>query len=58
MKKEYCRKLQAFLRFLIAIVILVMLLFNRIRDFIKGVIAGWSGKEGLGVTLHNSSNFI
>ena len=56
MKKEYNRKLQAFLRFLIAIVILLMLLFNRIRDFIKGVIAGWSGKEGLGDGLKTQVN--
>ena len=48
MKKEYNRKLQAFLRFLIAIVILLMLFMNRIRDFLQGFLDGLSGKEGLG----------
>ncbi|MCR4997516.1 MAG: HAMP domain-containing histidine kinase [Butyrivibrio sp.] len=47
MKKEYKRRLQAFLRFLIAIVILLMLFFDSTCDFIEGFIEGWSGKDGL-----------
>ena len=51
MKKDYNRKLQAFLRILIAIVILLMLFLNRIRDFIQGFLDGLVGKEGIGAEL-------
>ena len=48
MKKEYKRRLQAFLRFLIAIVILLILFLNRISDFIQGFLDGFLGKTGIG----------
>jgi len=63
MKKEYKRRLQAFLRFLIAIVILLMLFFDSTCDFIEGFIEGWSGKDGLATEFEseitaNSIGFI